>query len=258
MSIPSTFAISAYDLPLDAQRQLRLSPDYLAQWARSEAREGSSAAQLILGHLLLNGHGVEVDYAAAYRAFLDAARDDSADAMNMVGRCYERGWGVPVDFAEAAMWYRRAAERSHTWAQFNLGSLLLHGQGVSADLQEALALFVRSARGGNAKAMNMLGRYREEGWVAGVKLNSARRWYWRAAIRGCYRGQFHFGRFLSDEGQVAKATSWFQASLENAPREFTIEIAPYLARHADQRIRSVGLAALERLKTTEPSGRTAE
>lgn len=258
MSIPSTYAISAYDLPLEVQRHLRLSPVYLAQWAQSDACDGSSAAQLILGHLLLNGHGVAVDHAAAYRAFLDAARDESADAMNMVGRCHERGWGVAVDFSEAAKWYRRAADRSHTWAQFNLGSLFLLGQGMAADPQGALPLFLRSARGGNAKAMNMLGRYREEGWVGRIRLGSARRWYWRAAVRGCYRGQFHFGRFLSDEGKVAKATSWFQASLENAPHEFTGEIAPFLARHVDPRIRSVGLATLERLKAAAPLERAAE
>src|SRR4029078_1877544 len=120
------------------------------------------------------------------------------EAINMVGRCYERGWGVPIDAATAVRYYRRAADQGYDWSQYNLGCQYLHGSGVPVDRVEALALFVRAARGGNEKAMNKLGRFREEGWHGRVKLSSARRWYQRAAMRGCFRGQFHFARFLAD------------------------------------------------------------
>ncbi|HVW69182.1 MAG TPA: tetratricopeptide repeat protein, partial [Steroidobacteraceae bacterium] len=77
-------------------RELRVlltgDPVEAASWIRSAAEYGVPAAQLRLGRMLLEGHGVDRDEAAALRWFLRAADRKDAEAMNMVGRCYENGW----------------------------------------------------------------------------------------------------------------------------------------------------------------------
>jgi len=233
--------------------RIAANPDYAVRWARKAAVEGSTEAQLAWGYLLLNGYGTPRDPEAAYRWFCSAARGGEVEAYNMVGRCLELGWGVGVDLAAAAQWYRRAADRQHAWAQFNLGCLLLNGRGTAGDRTEAMRLFIRSARRGNEKAMNMLGRFREEGWHGRVRPASARWWYERAARRGCFRGQFHFARFLVDEGQLDEAVRWFGASCAAAPLDFCREAGSVLARHANARLSSIGREALARAGKLVPS-----
>lgn len=233
--------------------RLASSPQYATRWARQAAVDGRPEAQLAWGHMLLTGHGTPRDAEAAYRWFRTAARSGFGEALNMVGRCHELGWGVPVDAAAAAQWYRRAADEQNAWGEFNLGSLLLSGDGVPTDRAEALKLFVRAARGGNEKAMNMLGRFREEGWHGRVKLSSARRWYDRAATRGCFRAQFHFARFLADEGALDEAVRWFNASFATAPHDFCREAGAVLAAHPNGRLASIGREALARACGMVPS-----
>lgn len=216
-------------------------PVATAQLVRAEAVKGSVRAQVHWGHLLLSGHGVPRDAEAAFRWFRIAAGTGDPDALNMLGRCLELGWGVEADAARAAHSYRAAANQGHAWAQFNLASLMIHGQGVAQDYRAALTLFVKSARQGNAKAMNMLGRYREEGWTGRPKRSSAFRWYRRAAERGCFRGQFHYSRFLCAEENIEAAAHWLRASLAAAPQDFRREIVEALSAHPVDAIRQAAL-----------------
>jgi len=234
-------------------QRLAESPEYAARWAREGAVDGHPEAQLAWGHMLLNGHGTARDPEAAYRWFGHAARFGAPEALNMVGRCLERGWGVPPDAAAAVAWYRRAADKGHSWAEYNLGCQYLHGNGVAQDYQSALSLFVRSARQGNEKSMNKLGRFREEGWHCRVNLDAARRWYERAAVRGCFRGQFHLARLLADSNDIDGAVRWFSASCNNAPLPFCGEVGMMLAPHPNARLASIGREALARANQLVPA-----
>jgi TPR repeat protein len=216
-------------------------PNLDAVQVRAAAVNGSVEAQVAWGHLLLSGHGVERDAAAAVRWFQIASRRGNADAFNMLGRCHELGWGVPVNSAEAARWYRLAADQSHAWAQFNLAVLLAQGNGVAADSRAALALLVRSARQGNAKAMNMIGRFRELGYDRKPKMRSAALWYRWAAVRGCFRGRFHHARQLAAAGDIEAARRWFSESLSEAPLQFRSEAVEILSRHADPNLRLLAM-----------------
>ncbi len=240
------FPIYVRQTPDEFCMRLIENPQYAAQWARRAAVQGRPDGQLAWGHVLLNGHGVKRDPEAAYRWFERAAREGFAEALNMVGRCHELGWGVPVNSVAAVYWYRRAADKGYDWGQYNLACQYLHGRGCGQDYAQALILFVRAARGGNAKAMNKLGRYREEGWNGHVKLSSARFWYQRAAVRGCFRGQFHLARLLADEGDIDSAVHWFGVSCASAPLRFCREAGMMLVGHANQRLADVGRDALAR------------
>jgi TPR repeat protein len=218
------------------------NPVEAARLARDGALKGSIASQCAWAHMLLEGHGTARDPDAAFRWFQIAAREGDPGALNMLGRCYERGWGVAVDYAEAARCYRFAADKSDHWAQFNLASLLTRGAGVARDYRGALALLLRSARRDNAKAMNMLGRFREEGWDVQAKPHSAMQWYRRAAERGCFRGQFHFSRYLCRAGRIEEAVKWLTKSLAAAPDDFVREAVALLRKSTIAEIRQVVLA----------------
>jgi TPR repeat protein len=218
----------------------------VADWARQQAINGRSVAQVTWGHMLLDGFGVARDPEAALRWFLIASRSGDAEAMNMAGRCFELGWGTSVDCSEAARWYRHAADAGHAWAQFNLATLLAQGRGVPADEPLALSLLVKSARQGNAKAMNMLGRYREEqtGGKAGRMQRAAALWYRWAAHRGCFRGQFHHARMLAVSGKSGEAITWFSRSLGQAPDDFRRDAVSELSRHSDPAVQRLAQGAI--------------
>ncbi len=208
---------------------------------RKEAVNGSVDAQIGWARRLLHGHGVTRDPEAAFRWFNIAARSGDAEALNMVGRCYELGWGVAPDLREAAAWFGKAAASGHAWAEFNLASLYAQGRGVPADEKKALTLLVRSARRGNPKAMNMLGRFREGSALPRRRGRSAALWSRWAAERGCFRGQFHHGRFLVADGRVGDGIQWFRTSLAHAPADFRREALNVLGTHDNPELRDFAL-----------------
>ena len=191
--------------------KLAAGPEEAARIAYAAATGGSPVAQVVYGQMLLDGHGVERDAAAAFRWFRIAASSGDLDGINMLGRCYENGWGVAPDREQATEWFRRAAAKSHAWAQFNLGMMLMHDGATPGEAATALTLFVRAARQGNAKAMNMIGRFRECGWTVRIDMASAQRWYRRAATGGCFRGAAHLARMLCEQGRVDDAVQWYLA-----------------------------------------------
>lgn len=234
-----------------AQQDARLASDpaFLGERMRQAAVRGDVGAQLGWAHMLLEGHGTARDPEAAFRWFQLAARSGNVDAINMVGRCHEVGWGTARNTRMAAQGYRTAAEMGHAWASFNLAMLMLAHDGVESEKGEALALMVRAARRGNAKAMNFIGETREDGTHGAPKIAAARRWYARAARRGCFRGAFNLARHFMAEGNVERAVRWLERSVAAAPGNFCAELAAYLAQHPDIRVREVAARALERAQS---------
>ena len=225
--------------------RLAENADLAVNYVRNRALAGEAEGQLGWGHMLLDGYGVAKDPEAAVRWFTHAARQGNVDAWNMLGRCYEHGWGVGPNITVAEHWYGLAACKSHAWAQFNLAALMLAAKGDEADLRQILKLLVASARAGNPKAMNLLGHFREKGLAHSPKPRAAAVWFRRAAQGGCFRGPFHFGRFLLREGKVAEAARWFRSSLTQSPPDFAREAATTLLLHPQERISRIGKEILD-------------
>ncbi len=78
------------------------NPTAAAEHFRRAADSGHAWAQYNLGHLYLDGRGVERDRGLAYSYYLRAAEQGHPRAMSLVGRCCEEGWGRPRDPAAAA------------------------------------------------------------------------------------------------------------------------------------------------------------
>jgi TPR repeat protein len=200
-----------------------------ARWVRAAAVQGSPAAQLRLGRLLLEGTGVRKDADAALRWFMTAARDNDVEAMNMVGRCHENGWGVAVDMQAAATWYRRAAERGDAWAQYNLGHLLLDGNGIARDHAAAFAWYSRAAAQGHPRALNLVARCLEHGWGTERDSTAAARAYRQSAEAGYFRGQYNHATILLAAGRRADALKWFGRAAANGPPALRVRIAEMLS-----------------------------
>jgi uncharacterized protein len=223
----------------ELQRLLSADPSEAATWIRSAAECGLVAAQLRLGRMLLEGHGVPLQKTAALSWFRRAAAGGDAEAMNMVGRCLENGWGIRADAAAAAEQYRASAERGYDWGEYNFANLLFDGRGVPCDRLQALYWYRRAARQGHGRAMNLLGRCLEEGWGCVADPASAQLWYARSAATGYFRGQFNHAAVLAQYGQPEAAASWYWKAAEGG----------------DRAIRSAILAALR--NATAPALRAA-
>lgn len=230
----------------DALRELLSGPtEQVAETMRAAAEGGSVDAQLLLGQMLLDGHGLERDRPAALRWFDRAARAGSAMAMNMIGRCCEHGWGCAVDPSRAAEWYRAAASRGLDWGMYNLATLLALGRGVAEDKKQALELFRRASALGHAKSSTMIGSFHEDGWVVDRDLDAATGFYRQGAEGGDFRGQFNLARMLIDGGNAEEGCSWLRRSVETATPAFIDQVRAWQAAHPHPVMRMLKLDAID-------------
>jgi len=244
--------VFAWETSSRHEARLADDPAFLGERMQQAAAHGDVTAQLGWAHMLLEGHGTARDPEAAFRWFQLATRSGSVEAINMVGRCHELGWGTAQNARMAAQCYRAAADRGHAWASYNLAMLMLAGDNAEGERVEILALLVRAARRGNAKAMNTIGEACENAWRGLPKVAAARRWYARAAHRGCFRGTFNTARHAMAEGDVVSAVRWLRRSVAAAPGNFCAELAAYVDGHPEARLREVAALAREKAGAAPP------
>lgn len=218
-------------------------PEAAVTWVRFAAGHGFRAAQLVLGQMHLDGHGVARDPEAAYRWFVKAAAIGSVEARNMVGRCHELGWGVPVDHAEALVHYRKAAAAGLDWGHYNVGCLLLYGTGIRRDHAQAFRHLAAAAEQDHAKAMGMLGRCHEEGWGTPVDRATASRLYRAAAEGGDCWGALNLALMLAEAGETDEAVRMLERARATATPNCLDMIARTLVRHPSAAIAAIGQAA---------------
>ena len=222
-------------------------PDAAADWVRSAAECGVTAAQVRLGRMLLEGAGVSRDETAAFIWFARAAARRDAEALNMVGRCQENGWGVRVDLAQAAASYRASADGGYDWGQYNYGNLLFDGRGVPLDRPQALRWYLRAAAQGHGRAMNLVGRCLEEGWGCQRSPRESLYWYGRSAASGYFRAQFNYAALLAERGELDAAAHWFEAAAVGGNADIRRTIAATLESAAHPGLRQARAHAHELL-----------
>ena len=216
--------------PGELELALGRSPVEAAPWVEAAAAHGVVAAQVTLGRMLLEGHGLAMDKAAALGWFRRAGQAGDAEAMNMVGRCLELGGGCVADAVAAAPWYHRSAAAGHGWGEYNYANLLFDGRGGTRDQPAAVALYRRAADRGHARAMNLLGRCLEEGWGTPIDPVAAADWYRRSAEAGYFRGQFNHAVGLLRQGRLAPARDWLCRAAGDADVGMAARIQAILAQ----------------------------
>jgi len=225
-------------------------PHEAVRWMRAAAKAGLTPAQLVLGQLLLDGHGIARDAKAAFAWFEKAAVSGDIEARNMVGRCYEQGWGVPADPERATESFEIAAQVGHVWAQVNLAQMLMRS-GNPENRPRCFALFKAAAESGRSKAslkaMNSLARFLEEGWAGPPNPIGALFWYVKAARLGDHWAQYNLATILHRNGDPETADQWLQRAITNGDNGFRRRVARLLLTQPEANLRQRGLDALERI-----------
>ena len=150
----------------------------------TRARAGDASAQHELARHLIEGDGVEQDFAAASNWLREAAIQGVANAQYNLGVLYERGLGVTKDDVRALLWYHSAAEQSHPLAQYNLGNFYLQGRGIPLSYAEAVHWFKAASDQGIAKATYNLAVLTEDGLSMPADRKRAIELYEKAAAAG--------------------------------------------------------------------------
>nr|WP_137828327.1 tetratricopeptide repeat protein [Methylobacterium sp. L1A1] len=243
----------------DWQQILASGPEQAASWVRFAADRGFRAAQLMLGQMHLDGHGVPRDPVAAYSWFERAAAIGSLDARNMLGRCHELGWGVPASHTEGLRHYRRAAAGGHAWGLYNLGCLLLYGD-VRRNHAEAFRCFSAAAERADgeasSKALGMLARCHDEGWGTPVDRVAALQYYQvAAASKDCW-ATLNLGMIHLQDNRICDAQTAFEAALTYATSHCLPAIAGAINRLTDPRLSTLQAQAHERVQARGGNPRT--
>ena len=103
------------------------------------------------------------------------AEQGDARAQLNLGFMYDNGHGVPEDDTEAVTWYRKAAEQGYARAQTNLGHMYAYGDGVPEDDTLSYMWLNLAAAQGTEDARSMKGiiseRMTKEQIAEGQKLS---------------------------------------------------------------------------------------
>ena len=186
------------------------------------AEQGVPEAQVMLGNMYEQGHGVPQDLSVAQELYYGAIelpqaqfalanllsnQSKTAADMQTAAELYEqlyrkdsKEYGLdsayrlaqlavrhPLGIAEevdARRWLERAASGGHQEAQVQLGATYQYGIGGDRDLEKAKMLFEDFARQGNAEAQLKLARLYEVGIGTDRDVGKALSWYERAAAAG--------------------------------------------------------------------------
>ncbi|MBP8290689.1 MAG: sel1 repeat family protein [Chromatiaceae bacterium] len=127
-----------------------------ARMLHTLASIGHAPAQLRLGLLYQQGHGVPQDPRRAAHWFERAARQDDVGGQYLLAAAYQRGEGVPVSPEKAFEWFHRLAERGYAPAQFQVSRAYGKGEGVERDERLAVQWLERAANGEHHEAAKRL------------------------------------------------------------------------------------------------------
>ena len=225
---------------LGEERGRGMDKAYAALRCRLSAGLGDVEAQVRLGKLYSEGHGLPRDEekslfwygkaaeqghagAQRYLAFeaysltwAEMARwrqklADQGDvrAKYLLGDMYAKGIGVPQDKTKALYWFRSAADQEHDSAQFMLGDMYASGDGVPQDKAEAAHWFHNMAKSGSIEAQWRLSNIYASGEGLPKDTEKALDWCVTAVERGAVLGPAYFD-VRRVEKEAAEAAGWLR------------------------------------------------
>ena len=116
------------------------------------------------------------DYELALKTWRPLAETGDAPAQVNLGVMYNQGHGVVQDDKEAVKWYKLAADQGYSAAQWRLAIMYKTGTGVIQDYEEAFKLYMLIAEQGDAYAQNTLGVMFSNGF--GVPQDNIKAYLW--------------------------------------------------------------------------------
>jgi TPR repeat protein len=139
---------------------------------------GNADAQVMVGHILMQGENGLVDRLDAAKWFLKAAKQGHTDAMVALGELGLTNSGG-LSHSDAVNWLTKAADRGRTDAMRALADTYLHGKGTPPDREKAREWLIKAANFGDAFAERSLGDLHFE-----TNAPLALEWYEKAASHG--------------------------------------------------------------------------
>lgn len=97
------------------------------------------------------------DYEDAFSIWMPLAETGNPSAQVFIGLLYNQGHGVIKDINEAVKWYSLASEQGHTPAKWRLAILYHHGDGLIQNYQKATDLYHSAAKQGDVYSQKSLG-----------------------------------------------------------------------------------------------------
>lgn len=142
------------DDPRDAERiaaEAYARKDYEAAFAifLAQARSGDPLSQVLVGHMLRDGLGVERDEKKAAFWYEQAHDQGDANGSFNLAVMIETGRGVRRDFERAGRYYLSAANGGHPGAQYNVAWLIRRGRGFMKDEAGFYYWYRRAEANGN-------------------------------------------------------------------------------------------------------------
>ena len=119
---------------------------------------------------------VSGDYDFALKNWRPLAETGDATAQVNLGVMYNQGHGVVQDDNEALRWFKLASEQGYSPAQWRLAIMYKTGTGVAQNYEEAFKLFKLVAEQGDAYAQNTLGVMFSNGF--GVPQDNIKAYLW--------------------------------------------------------------------------------
>ena len=156
------------------------------------------------------------DFAAAFAAWMPLAEAGDPVAQLDIGILYDQGHGVGEDAAEAARWYRLAADQGSSAAAFNLGLMFEVEEGVDQDIETALDWYRIAGDGGDVLAQFKLGGYYENGTHVAQDHSEAHKWYLLSAKQRHPPSMFRLASLYTNGLGVEKSLSQANKWNENA------------------------------------------
>ncbi len=122
----------------------------------ARARAGDPLAQIMMGDLYRNGHGVPRDDRMSYMWVRKAADQGDARGQAALAALMQAGRGTPRDDAGALVWLQKSAQQGFAIGQVALGFAYLNGRGTPKDENKAVLWLRKAAAQGDADAAEML------------------------------------------------------------------------------------------------------
>lgn len=243
--------ISGYETALSAFE----TGDYavaLSQ-ARFAALGGDVEAQLLTGHILMNGLAGPAQKNEAVDWYMKAAGSGNTDAMVALSELALGSYGG-LSPSDAVKWLTRAADKGRTDAMAALAEIYLKGKGTAPDRKTANIWLVKAANYGDANALRKLGDFHfenqpkealiwyekaakigdvEAAYIAAIMYaknydikpdaSKAAKLLKQAATAGLPAAQADFGLVVYQGNGIARseieAAKWFKKSAENGDPE---------------------------------------
>ncbi|CAG8601401.1 10856_t:CDS:2 [Funneliformis caledonium] len=115
-------------------------PEKALYWFTKSSENNYLTAQVTLGDMYRDGHGVEVDEGKALKWYITAAKYNNFQAQFVLGELYEvSSLGVKKDETKALQWYKKSAEQGYIMALMRLGL----GTGSDPDVSRKLQMITK-------------------------------------------------------------------------------------------------------------------